>query len=109
MLGIANSAQQALRSRTKVNATLLRPDNSYSIPDYVERGYYLDKPFTCKGCRKQEVWSATQQKWWYESAKGGVWTMATRCRACRRRERERKNEARRVQLEGFTRKSAKKL
>ena len=98
-----------LRGRTKVNATLLRPDNSYGFPDYVERGYYLDKPFTCKDCGKQEVWAATQQKWWYETAKGGVWTMATRCRLCRRRERERRNEARRVHLEGLERKKAKKL
>ena len=93
-----------LRGRTRVNAALLRPDGSYSIPDYVERGYYLDKSFTCKDCGKQEVWSATQQKWWYEIAKGGVWTMATRCRLCRRRERERRNEARRVHLEGVARK-----
>lgn len=61
-----------LRGRTKVNAALLRPDNSYSLPDYVTRGYYLDRPFTCKDCGKPEVWSATQQKWWYETAKGGV-------------------------------------
>lgn len=93
-----------LRGRTKVNAALLRPDNSYSLPDYVTRGYYLDRPFTCKDCGKPEVWSATQQKWWYETAKGGVWTMATRCRACRRRERERRNEARRVHLQGLARK-----
>jgi hypothetical protein len=93
-----------LRGRTKVNASLLRPDNSYSLPDYVTRGYYLDRPFTCKDCGKPEVWSATQQKWWYESAKGGVWTVATRCRACRRRERERRNEARRVHLHGLARK-----
>lgn len=92
-----------LRGRTRVNAALLRPDNSYSLPDYVERGYYLDKPFTCKDCGKQEVWTATQQKWWYETAKGGVWTTATRCRACRRRERGRRDEARRVHLAGLLR------
>jgi len=94
-----------LRGRTKVNTTLLRPDNSYGFPDYVERGYYLDRPFTCKDCGKQEVWTATQQKWWYEAAKGGVWTTATRCRLCRRRERERRNEARRVHLEGVARRN----
>ena len=93
-----------MRGRTKVNASLLRPDGSYGFPDYVERGYYLDKPFTCKDCGKQEVWAATQQKWWYETAKGGVWTMATRCRLCRPRERERRNEARRVHQQGLARK-----
>ncbi len=102
---IAAHEAALLRGRPKVNATLLRPHNSYGFPDYVERGYYLDKPFTCKDCGKQEVWTATQQKWWYESAKGGVWTTATRCRLCRRRERERRNEARRVHLEGVTRRN----
>jgi hypothetical protein len=93
-----------LRGRTKVNAALLKPDNSYSTPDYVLRGYYLDVPFSCKDCGKAEVWRDTQQKWWYETAKGGVWTTATRCRACRRRERERVAEARRVSLEGKAKK-----
>jgi len=76
-----------LKSCARVNHERLRPDNSYSTPDFVLRGYYLDRPFTCKDCGKPEVWSGTQQKWWYEVAGGGVWTMATRCRACRRRER----------------------
>ncbi len=90
-----------------VNTALLGSNNSYGFPDYVTRGYYLDKPFICKDCGKPEIWAATQQKWWYESAKGDMWTTATRCRACRRRERERKAEARRVQLEGVARKKAR--
>ncbi len=105
---VAAHAAALLRGRIKVNTALLGPNVSYGLPDYVERGYYLDKPFTCKDCGKQEVWSATQQKWWYESAKGDLWTTATRCRACRRRERERKAEARRAQLEGMALKSKKR-
>lgn len=97
---IAAHEAALLRSRVKVNASLLKPDTSYSTPGYVLRGYYLDVPFTCKDCGKAEVWRDTQQKWWYETAKGGVWTTATRCRACRRRERERVAEARRVSIEG---------
>ncbi|WLD14561.1 zinc-ribbon domain containing protein [Planctellipticum variicoloris] len=58
----------------------------------VERGYYLDQPFTCVDCGKDEVWTATQQKWWYEVAKGDVFTTARRCRICRRRDRERRTE-----------------
>jgi len=97
-----------LHGHIKVNAALLRPDNSYGFPDYVERGYYIDRSFTCKDCGRQDVWTATQQKWWYETAKGGVWTAATRCRLCRRRERERRNEARRVHLEGVARRRTRK-
>jgi hypothetical protein len=82
------------------NSALLAPYNSYGVPSFVERGYYVDTPFECIGCRKQEVWRATQQKWWYEVAKGNVESTAVRCNPCRRAERERKAEARRVHLEG---------
>src|SRR5215510_2346764 len=89
-----------LRGQVLVNPSLLRPTNSYSIPDFVDREYYVDRPFQCKDCGKSEIWTATQQKWWYETAKGDVWTIAVRCRPCRRRERARKSEARRVQSKG---------
>ena len=93
-----------LKGQVLVNPTLLRPTGSYSIPDFVEREFYVDRAFQCKGCGKSEVWTASQQKWWYESAKGDVWTIATRCRPCRRLERERKGKARRVHQEGLARK-----
>ena len=79
---------------------LLAPDGSRGQPDFVTRGYYLDRPFQCRDCGEQEIWTATQQKWWYEIAKGGVWTDPRRCRPCRRRERERVAEQRRVSEEG---------
>jgi putative zinc ribbon protein len=88
------------------NPEALAPYNSYGAPTFVERGYYMDVLFQCCDCQKQEVWRATQQKWWYEVAKGNVESCAKRCNACRRRERERKAEARRVHLEGL---AAKKL
>jgi len=99
----SRSRQEALRNNVMVNPALLRPTNSYSIPDFVERGYYVDRSFRCKDCGKAEVWSPTQQKWWYESAKGDVWTTAVRCRPCRRRERERVVAARMVSTAGLAR------
>jgi hypothetical protein len=87
-----------------VNPEALAPFNSYGEPDFVTRGFYLDQPFECKDCGRAEVWTAAQQKWWYEVAKGYVFATARRCRACRRRERERQAEARRVQLDGLARK-----
>ena len=99
----SRSRQEALRNNVMVNPALLRPTNSYSIPDFVERGYYVDRSFRCKDCGKAEVWSPTQQKWWYESAKGDVWTTAVRCRPCRRRERERVAAARVVSTAGLAR------
>jgi hypothetical protein len=93
-----------LKGQVLVNPSLLRPTNSYGIPDFVYREHYVDKPFRCKDCGKSEVWTASQQKWWYEVAKGDVWTSAVRCRPCRRAERDRRNEARRTHQEGLARK-----
>lgn len=93
-----------VRKHTSVDVSLLAPDNSYGTPDFVTLGVYVDRPFTCKKCAKLEVWTGPQQKWWYEIAKGNVWTTATMCRPCRRNEHARKAAARKVHLEGLARK-----
>jgi predicted RNA-binding Zn-ribbon protein involved in translation (DUF1610 family) len=90
------------------NSEALAPYNSYGQPPFVERGFYMDVLFKCKDCGKEEVWRATQQKWWYEVAKGNVETRAVRCNACRRIERERQAEARRIHLEGLESKRVSK-
>jgi putative zinc ribbon protein len=87
-----------------VNEALLAPNNSYGAPDFVYRGYYVDRPFRCVDCGKDEVWTGTQQKWWYEVAKGFAYSTAIRCRRCRRKERQRRDDARRVHLAGIERK-----
>jgi hypothetical protein len=87
-----------------VNVSALAPNNSYGVPRFVERGYYTDQPFKCADCGVHQVWTARQQKWWYEVAKGYVYSSAKLCRPCRRRERARRTEARRVHLEGIARK-----
>jgi hypothetical protein len=48
-------------------------------------GYYADYHFKCCDCGKEEVWTAKQQKWYYEEAKGHIWAVAVRCHACRKR------------------------
>jgi hypothetical protein len=96
-------AREAARG-VLVNREALAPHNSYGEPEFVTRGFYADQPFECVDCGKAEIWTAEQQKWWYEVAKGNAFTAARRCRACRRRERERRAEARRVHLEGLARK-----
>jgi hypothetical protein len=85
------------------NTAQLAPYNSYGQPAFVASGYYIDQPFTCMGCGKEEVWRATQQKWWYEVAKGDVNTTAIRCCACRRAKREASAASRKVHLEGLAR------
>ena len=87
-----------------VNEALLAPNNSYGAPDFVYRGYYVDRPFRCVDCGKEEVWTGTQQKWWYEVAKGFAYSTAVRCRLCRRKKQAQSAESRRVHLAGIERK-----
>lgn len=90
----------------EVAPALLRPTNSYDIRDFVRRGHYRDRPFRCKDGGVEEIWTAAQQRWRYEVARGDVWTTAARCRPCRRRARARKAVARRIHLAGRAAKSA---
>jgi hypothetical protein len=83
-------------SKIKSTASLYGP----CIPDY-----YEDLPFTCKDCGSKEVWTATQQKWWYEVAGGLLETTAVRCRSCRAVEKKRKDEARKIHQGGIEKKS----
>jgi hypothetical protein len=79
------------------NHELLRHINTYGYLPY----FYVDKPFTCRACDAEEVWLATQQKWYYEVAKGHISATAIYCRSCRRKERERKVKAREVAEAGL--------
>lgn len=45
--------------------------------------FYLDSPFTCRDCGSQEVWTAKQQKWWYEELQKPIDSRAVRCHPCR--------------------------
>ena len=94
-MGTQRKLRAARRARAatgdvRVNESALAPYRSYGVPAYVRAGRYTDRPFRCRDCGVEELWTARQQKWWYEVAKGYVYSTATRCRACRRRERERR-------------------
>lgn len=59
-------------------------NNSYGmLPDF-----YVDRPFSCRDCGSEEVWTAKQQKWWHEVVHGHIDSRAVRCLACRRARRE---------------------
>src|SRR5689334_5847440 len=49
--------------------------------------YYVDKPFQCRDCGKEEIWRAQDQKWYYEVAKGHIDATAVRCAACWKRKK----------------------
>jgi hypothetical protein len=101
----ARPAARSLKT-APVNEESLAPYKSYGAPAFVMRGYYEDVSFRCRGCGRDEIWTAAQQKWWYEVAKGYVYSAAKSCRTCRRKEQARRAEARRVHLEGIARKKA---
>ena len=52
--------------------------------------YYIDVPFICKDCGTEQIWTAKQQKWWYEIAKGYIDSCAIRCYSCRKKIRDAK-------------------
>lgn len=51
--------------------------------------FYVDQPFVCRDCASHEVWTAKQQKWWFEEVGAPLESRAVRCRPCRRQRRER--------------------
>lgn len=63
-------------------ALLARFSNSYGLPSY-----YVDRAFRCCDCGSEEVWTAKQQKWWYEIVMASIESRATRCLLCRRARR----------------------
>ena len=71
----------------RVDEEALAPYNSYGTPKFVALGYYVDEPFRCRDCGVPQVWRAAQQKWWFEVAKGPVYSTAIRCRSCRAKDR----------------------
>ena len=46
--------------------------------------WYEDMPFVCRDCGRKEVWTAEQQKWWYEHCQGNLESIAIRCGSCRK-------------------------
>lgn len=73
------------RGSLPVDVSQLAPHNSWGsgLPRFAQHGYYVDQWYACVDCGKHEVWTAAQQKWWYETAKGYIDSIAIRCKPCR--------------------------
>lgn len=52
-------------------------------PYFWHKGYYEDCAYRCRDCGAYGVWSARDQKWWYEQAQGCLDSRASRCKSCR--------------------------
>lgn len=82
------------------------PDTTYRF--FLSAGWYRDEPFHCVDCGKLQIWTAAQQKWWYEVAKGSALQVATRCRSCRRIHREKRETHIAKTIAGYGRKDSPK-
>ena len=56
---------------------------------------------------KEEIWTARQQKWWYEDCQGSIYSTATRCLPCRIARRQKLAEQRQRTQDGLARKAAR--
>ena len=82
-------AEWKIRMGKRIKADLSKqtPNNSYSPPLY-----YEEVSFKCRDCGAECVWTAEQQRLWYEEWGGSVQSTAIRCRTCRQQERRKKIE-----------------
>jgi hypothetical protein len=72
-------AQKAHPRAIKTDHSLLEHVNTYGpLPDY-----YIDQLFVCCDCGTEEIWRASDQKWYFEEAKGHIDARAVRCHVCR--------------------------
>lgn len=78
----------------------LRHNNTYGpLPLF-----YMDKVFYCASCKSQELWTAKQQRWWYEIAKGDINSTAKYCRACRDIRKGERDRTRAIHIVGLVEK-----
>jgi len=72
----------------KADQTKMGHINTYGfLPEY-----YIDRPFVCQDCGKEEIWRAKDQKWYIEEAKGHMDAKAIRCHDCRMKLKEKKTQ-----------------
>ena len=66
------------------------PDNQDHGQGNAFKFYYKDIFYTCAGCGKKEVWTAEQQKKYFEMQKGNIYNIPKWCYECHcRRTQER--------------------
>src|SRR5436190_14567860 len=79
VLSLVPIQQRSHPSAVPADHSQLSHINTYgSLPEV-----YLDQPFTCLKCGKTEIWKATDQKWYYEEAKGHIDASTIECHDCR--------------------------
>jgi hypothetical protein len=65
--------------------------------DFTPYFAFIDARLTCRDCGRSFVFSAAEQRYWYETLKSWVQSRPKQCLACRRVRRARRREAREEQ------------
>jgi hypothetical protein len=89
--GLPKDEQRRHPSAVPADRSKLAHINTYGdLPEF-----YLDRPFRCRDCGKEEIWKAADQKWFFEVVKAHTDSKAVRCHACRAQKKPRDVETRR--------------
>jgi putative zinc ribbon protein len=69
-------------------STAIRADITAQDFSVAPRHWYIDARFRCADCGSKFVWSASEQKVWFETYRFYVDSQATRCCVCRANRRD---------------------
>ena len=58
------------------------PDQQNNYDSYATKFFYKDIVYTCAGCNKEEIWTAEQQKKYFEVQKGNIYNEPKWCYDC---------------------------
>lgn len=87
---LPEEAQRQHPSALPADQSKLGHINTYGcLPEF-----YIDRPFRCCECGKEEIWKAADQKWYYEETKAHVDAKAVRCHDCRKRRKMKRRQKR---------------
>jgi len=68
-------------------STAQRADISKQNYSICPRHWYVDAAFRCRDCRNEFVFTASEQRFWYEDKRFWIDSLPTRCPACRKEQR----------------------
>jgi putative zinc ribbon protein len=78
-------------SRRLDYCTAQRADVSKQNYSVCPRHWYLDATFICRDCAEEFIFSASEQRFWYEDRHFWIDSLPTRCIPCRKKQRTRLN------------------
>ena len=68
--------------------TAIKADTNKQNYSVCPREWYIDAKFNCNGCHNPFLWSASEQKAWFEDYQFWVDSYPTHCKECRKEKRE---------------------